>query len=72
MNTIRFPESPDDLDDAFSNALDSGVMQRTHPAKSSFWCRHEFVAHDLEDGVDVFFNELAGLYLRVPRKGVLK
>ena len=70
MNTIRFPESAEDLDDAFSNALVTGVMQRTHPAKSSFWARHQFVAHDLEDGVDVFFNEFAGLYVRVSRTGV--
>ena len=72
MNTIRFPESPDDLDDAFSNALESGMMQRDYPAKPSYWCRHEFVAHDLQEGVDIFWNELAGQYVHVPRKGVIE
>ncbi len=65
--TLRFPESSEDLDLAFNNAIEAGVMQREHPAKQTFWALHEFLAHDAEDGADVFFNSLSGLYVRVPR-----
>ena len=67
MTTLVFPETGEDLAAAFGNAIEAGAMQRDQPAKTDYWARHEFLAHDAEDGVDVFFNALAGLYLRVPR-----
>ena len=70
MNTLVFPESGEDYADAFGNAIEAGVMQREDPALTNFWARHEFLAHDNEDGMDLFFNPLAGVYVRVPRKEV--
>ena len=68
MGGLRFPESADDLTAAFNNALAAGAMQLSHPELTTFWARHELLAHDVEDGVDVFYNSLSGLYVRVERK----
>ncbi len=65
--TLRFPESSEDLDLAFNNALEAGVLQDERPAEVSFWGQHEFVAHDAEAGMDIFFCKLSGLYVKVPR-----
>ncbi len=69
---LRFPESVDDLSAAFNNAIGAGAMQRDAPAKVSYWARYEYLAHDVEDGVDVFYNSLSGLFVRVTRKEVSK
>ena len=66
--TLIFPESAADLSDAFNNALRSGAMQREDSDKHTFWARYEFLAHDAEDGVDVFYHSISAQYLRVPRK----
>jgi len=68
--TLVFPVDAEDLALAFDNAISSGAMQRNDPARTDYWARHEYVAHDVEDGVDVFFNALAGLYVRVSRTEV--
>ena len=65
--TLRFPESSEDLDAAFNGAIEVGAMQRDHPEKVTYWARHEYLVYDAEDGVDVFFNSLSGLYVKVPR-----
>ena len=69
MTALVFPDA-EGWEAAFDNALSSGIMQRTDPAKTDYWARHEYLAYDIEDGVDIFFNELAGRYVRVPRTEV--
>ena len=68
MTALIFPESAEDLNIVFDNALRTGAMQLDQPDKVNFWARHEFLAHDAAAGEDVFFNSLSGLYVRVPRK----
>lgn len=70
MTGLIFPESGEDLAAAFDNALAAGAMQRNDPDKTTFWGRFEYMAHDGETGQDVFFNALAGLFVRVPRTEV--
>ena len=70
MTRLVFPESAADLSSAFNNALEAGVLQDEHPAEVSFWGQHEFVAHDADAGMDIFFCKLSGQYLRVPRTEV--
>ena len=72
MTTLHFPESAEDLSEAFSAAIEAGAMQREHPELATFWARHEFLAHDAEDHMDVFYNQLSGLFVRVERKEVSK
>ncbi len=62
---LKFPASAEDLEAAFNNALKAGVMQRESPDKADYFGRHEFIAHDTEGGVDVFWNALAGRFLQV-------
>ena len=66
--TLKFPETAEDLGVAFNNALASGYMQRHHPDGVTYWARHELLAHDTEDGVDVFINTHTKEYLCVPRE----
>ena len=66
--TLKFPETAEDLDLAFNNALASGAMQREHPDGMTFWGRHELLAYDVEDGVDVFLNTHTKEFVRVVRK----
>ena len=70
--TLKFPETSEDLGVAFNNAISTGAMQRDHPDGVTFWGRHELLAHDAEDGVDVFINQHTKEYLRVPRTEVSK
>ena len=65
--TLKFPETAEDLGVAFNNAIASGAMQREHPDGVTFWGRHELLAYDAVDGVDVFINQHTKEYLRVPR-----
>ena len=67
---LKFPESAEDLTAAFNRALAAGSMQRERPDKVDYWARHEFLAYDAEDGVDVFWNGLSGQFLLVPRTEV--
>ena len=64
---LIFPVDSEDLTLAFDNALEAGVMQRDHPALATFWAQHEYLAHDAEAGVDVFYCKLSGLHVMVPR-----
>ena len=66
--TLVFPETAEDLGVAFNNAIASGAMQREHPDRATFWGRHELLAHDVEDGVDVFINTHTKEFVRVARK----
>ena len=66
---LVFPPSSEDLDAAFNNALAAGAMQREEPGGTDYWARFELLAHDAEGGVDVFWNELSGRHLLVPREG---
>ena len=71
---LRFPESGEELSDAFNNALDAGAMERESPSRK-FWARFEFLASDVEgDDVvaDWFYNVLSDVYTRVPRKDIPK
>ncbi len=70
--TLKFPKTAEDLGVAFNNALASGAMQREHPDGVTFWARHELLAFDAVDGVDVFLNTHTKEYLRVPRTEVSK
>ena len=70
MTGLVFPETGEDLTAAFDNALKAGAMQRDDPVKVTFWARHEYLAFDAEDGMDVFFNSLSHVYVRVPRTEV--
>ena len=65
---LKFPASAEDLEVAFNNALKAGGMQRELPDKVDYFGRHEFIAHDAVDGVDVFWNGLSGRFLLVPRE----
>ncbi len=64
---LVFPVDGADLTAAFNNATAAGVMQKEDPGKVTYWARHEFLAHDAEDGVDVFFNALSQQYVMAPR-----
>ena len=67
---LRFPESGEELSDAFNNALDAGVMDRDSGSRK-FWARHELIASDVEDGevvADWFLNPFSDVFIRVPRK----
>ena len=68
--TLLFPDSSEDLSVAFSNAFEANVMQGKQSTKTDSWAFHEYLAHDAEDGMDVFFNSRSGLYVRVKRTGV--
>ena len=68
MGGLRFPRESEDLDDAYNAALAAGVMQREDPSKVSYWARFEYLAFDVEDGTDVFYNQLSGQFVRVERK----
>ena len=68
--TLVFQETGADLAAAFDSAIKAGAMQRQDPVKATFWARHEYLAFDAEDGVDVFYNALSGIYVRVPRTEV--
>lgn len=73
---LVFPESSEDLSDAFNNAIATGVMQAGDQSNHmSFFARHELIASEIGDGVivaDWFFNDLTKLHIRVPRKDDLK
>ena len=64
---LIFPVDGEDLAGAFNRAIELGVMQREHPALATFWAQHEYLAHDTEAGVDVFYCKLSGLHVMVPR-----
>ena len=68
MTTLVFPESPEDLSAAFNSAIAAGAMQAEDHTVVSFWARYEFIATDCDSGEDLFFNALAGQYLKVSRK----
>ena len=65
--TLKFPETPEDLGVAFDNAIAVGAMQREQPDGVNFWGRHELLAHDVEDGVDVFLNTHTKEFVLVAR-----
>ena len=71
MTRLQFPGIAEDLDDAFGNALDQGVMDRDSQSRI-FWGRFEFLASDVDDDevvqADWFLNEISNVYTRVPRK----
>ena len=69
---LVFPESGEDLADAFNNAIAKGAMQRDHQRdQTTFWGRFELIASDAEDDevvADWFINVFTNEYIRVPRK----
>lgn len=69
---LQFPATAEDLDDAFNNAIDAGVMVRDSQAKA-FWARFQFLASDIDGDeavqADWFLNELSNIFIRVERKG---
>ncbi len=67
---LVFPSSSEDLDAAFGNAIAAQAMQRTHPDKTDYWGRFEYLAFDAEAGADVFWNALSGRFLQVPNTEV--
>ncbi len=68
--SLIFPDSSEALSAGFNNAISQNIMQGKQPTKTDFWAFHEYLAHDAEDGMDVFFNSRSGLYVRVKRTGV--
>ena len=69
---LRFPESGEDLADAFNNAIALGRMQRNNQREqTSFFARFELIASDVEgDAVlaDWFINVFTNEYIHVLRK----
>lgn len=68
---LRFPESAEDLSDAFNNALASGAMQRDRRDLVTWWGRFELIASEYQDGVliaDEFINTETKEFVRVSRK----
>ena len=69
---LVFPETGEDLGDAFNNAIAVGVMQRDNPSdQKTFWGRNELIASDVDDDevvADWFLNVFTNEYMRVLRK----
>jgi hypothetical protein len=69
MTTISFPESSEDWELAFNNALARGEFCND-PTSPSFWSHFELQASETEDGVEVadwFFQKHTMEYRRIPR-----
>ena len=71
---LLFPATAEDLDDAFNNALDAGVMQRDNQRdQKTFWAKFQFLASDVDDDeivqADWFHNEFSNMFIRVERRG---
>ena len=70
MTVLVFPESADDLGDAFNNALEKGALCN-EPRNATFWARHDLLASEIEDEViiaDWFYQKNSSKHLRVSRK----
>ena len=71
MTELGFPESSEDLDTAFDNAVARGAMQRDPRDRATFFGRFELLASDVQDGVviaDWFLSGHTNEYIHVPRK----
>ena len=69
MTALAFPESAEDWEAAFNNALAEGVFS-DDPQKPTFWAHYEYLATVTEDGgtvVDVFKQSHTLEYVRIPR-----
>ena len=67
---LKFPATAEDLDTAFDNAIEAGVLERDSQSRK-FWARSEFLASDVEGDevvADWFYDALSDVYTRVPRK----
>ena len=69
---LSFPESGEDMADAFNNAIAEGVMQRDDQQDPmTFWPRFEFLGSDVEGDevvADWFHHAHSNIFVRVLRK----
>ena len=69
MTTLVFPESAEDLSNAFNNALDRGVFSDDEKT-TAFWPKYELLASIVENGVivaDQFREMNTSAFVRVSR-----
>lgn len=69
MTVLVFPESADDLGDAFNNALEKGALCN-ETRNPNFWGHHELQASEVEGETitaDWFYQKNSSKHLRVPR-----
>ena len=71
---LVFPETGEDLGDAFNSAIAQGAMQRDDQRdQTTFFARFELIASDTEGDkliADWFINVFTNEYIRVPRKDI--